>query len=231
MATHVAWVARSVTRPDLAPLTPDELASLARVAGSASVQEDAVIARAGDETDTAYIVLNGEVELHVAEQGRHGVVGIVRDGGSFGEIPMLCEMILPFSAVATQPTQLIQIERARLADVMREAPEVAARWMTNTVRRLEYANRRIAALTVGDLRNRLLSVLAEEAESGNAVSLTQTELAALLGATRQSVNRVIGKLAREGVVRQRYGVVEIIDHAALLRSIADVGATPVDEER
>ncbi len=91
---------------------------------------------------------------------------------------------------------------------------MALRWLVNVVQRLERANRRVVSLTLGDLRSRVLALLADElvsTEDGSDIGLTQAEMAALLGATRQSVNRVLRKLAGEGLLRQRYGKVEIED--------------------
>ncbi len=224
MATHIAWVAHSVSRPDLAPLTVEELDAIGTVFEPFSVDAGTIIFEPGNDSDASFIVRTGEIELSVTEHGRRAAVGLVRAGASFGDIPMLCGMAEPFYAIAACETTLLRVEHVRLPELFRAHPQAALRWVTNVVQRLEYANRRIMSLTVGDLRHRILAVLAEEIgldKEQQQIRLTQTELAALLGATRQSVNRVIGGLAREGVVRQRYGVVEIVDEQRLAALAAE----------
>lgn len=56
------------------------------------------------------------------------------------------------------------------------------------------------------------------------VRLTQAEIAALLGATRQSVNRVLGKLTDEGIIRQEHGEIEILDAEQLLELVGGARA-------
>lgn len=68
----------------------------------------------------------------------------------------------------------------------------------------------------------LASEVAEDGRDPSEVRLTQSELAALLGATRQHVNRVLRDLAENGLVQQQYGTIEILDAHRLIE-LAGVG--------
>ncbi|MBI4259437.1 MAG: Crp/Fnr family transcriptional regulator [Actinobacteria bacterium] len=220
MATHVAWIARDFGRRDLSPLSDEDVEALGRVLEPMRVEAGRKVLSPGEPSDAAYIVERGEVELYLRRGRRRTLVGIQRAGGVFGDVPLLCEVPFPYSAVARTDSVLLKLPRDRLTDVLTRHPAIALRWLSSVVKRLEHANRRIVGLTVGDLRARTLALLADEIMEGvrpaGALRLTQAELAALLGASRQSVNRVLGGLAREGLIRQLYGEIEVVEGERVL---------------
>lgn len=217
MATHVAWIARDFGRRDMSPLSVE---ALGRVLEPLRVEAGRRILSPGDPADAAYIVEEGEVELYIRRGRRRALVGIQRAGGVFGDIPLLCEMPFPFAAVARTDTLLLKLSGERLTGVLARYPAIALRWLASVVKRLERANRRIVALTVGSLRARTLALLADELVGRDAgardLRLTQAELAALLGASRQSVNRTLRDLGKEGLIHQLYGEIEILDAERIL---------------
>lgn len=221
MATHVAWIAKDFGRPNISLFSPADIDALGRTLESSSVPAGQRVLSPGAPADAAYIVESGEVELIVRRGARRSVVGIQRAGGVFGDVPLLCEMPFPFAAVARVKTTLLRLEKASLVELLTTHPTIALRWLTSVVRRLEHANRRIVQLTVGDLPARMVALLASEiAQDGRQtteVRLTQSELAALLGATRQHVNRVLRELAENGLVQQQYGAIEILDPQRLMQ--------------
>lgn len=213
MASHVAWIASDFGRRDYTPLSAEDVAALTGMLDPVDVPAGQRILSPGEPADRAYIVERGEVELLVRRGGRNSLVSIQRAGGVFGDVPLLCEMPFPFVAVARTDATLLRLDKDGLIALLAARPAIALRWLVNVVRRLERANRRVVELTVGDVRGRVLALLADEVLEGprqSAVTLTQAEIASLLGATRQSVNRVIRRLADEGLVKQRYGELEIV---------------------
>lgn len=218
MATHVAWIARDFGGRKLSLLSDADVTALAQVLEPLTVKAGQRILSPGEPADAAYIVEQGEVELLIQRGRRRIAIGIQRAGGVFADVPLLCEMPFPFMAVARTDATLLKLSREKLIEILKGHPAIALRWLSNVVKRLERANRRIVELTVGDLRSRTIALLADELIDGDGagIRLTQTELAALLGASRQSVNRVLGRLAREGLIRTRYGQVEILDSGRVL---------------
>jgi CRP-like cAMP-binding protein len=217
MTTHAAWIARTFGRRDFAPLTTADLEVLSAILETRHVEAGQRILSPGQPADAAYIVESGEVELFVRRGGRRVLIGIQRAGGVFGDVPLLCGMPFPFSAVARDESTLLRLERGALLQLLSRHPAIALRWLSSVVRRLELANRRILELAVGDLRARALALFADELVGGaGVVRLTQAEIAALLGATRQSVNRVLGRLTDEGLIRQEYGEIRILDPERVL---------------
>lgn len=215
---HVAWVARSFGRRDLPTLRPDDVAALGDSLTSIRYEAGTRVHAAGDPSSRAYIVKEGEVELHVRRGRSTSLVGIQRPGGVFGDVPLLCDMPFPYQATARSASTLLVVEREALLDILSTHPAVALRWLTTVVQRLEHANRRIVALTMGSVRSRVLALLRDEVvmRESDHVDLTQSEIAALLGTTRQSVNRAVQALADEGLVDTSYGGLTITDVPTLL---------------
>jgi DNA-binding GntR family transcriptional regulator len=77
---------------------------------------------------------------------------------------------------------------------------------------------RVVELLAGDLEAQVASVLLRRVDDG-AVHLTQNHLGELVGARRTSVNRVLARLEAEGLVRVRYGQVDILDKVGLARIV------------
>lgn len=221
MPTHVAWIARDFGRRDISLFSPADIEALARTLESTTVAGGRRVLSPGEPAEAAYIVESGEIELLVRRGARRSVVGIQRAGGVFGDVPLLCEIPFPFAAVARVETTLLRLKRDSLVELLKTHPSIALRWLTSVVRRLEQANRRIVQLTVGDLSARMIALLASEASQDGrhptVVRLTQSELAALLGATRQHVNRVLRELAEDGLVRKQYGAIEVLDPERLMQ--------------
>lgn len=226
MSSHAAWLAKDFGRREMAPLSADDLEVLAGTFRPMHVRPGTKLLAAMKEPEAAYIIQSGEVELVMRRGSRRLVLSIQRSGDVVGDVPMLCEMATPFSAIARTDATLLRLERGELSDLLAKHPAIALRWLSSLVHRLAMANQRIVSLMVGDIRARTLAIIGEElAAAGRAeVRLSQGEIAALLGATRQSVNRVLGQLASEGLIRQQYGRIEIVDPDRILE-LAETNGT------
>lgn len=218
MAAHAAWLARDFGRREMAPLTTSDIEVLSRTFQPVQVKAGTKLLAAMRQPDAAYVLEAGEIELVMRRGARRLVLGIARAGDVISDVPLLCNVAPPFSAIARTDAKLLKLERAALQDLLEKHPAISLRWLSSLVRRLEQAQRRIVALMVGDIRARTLAILGEElfAAGRSEVRLSQGEIAALLGATRQSVNRVLGQLSAEGLLRQQYGKIEILDPDRIL---------------
>lgn len=219
-ASHARWLARGFGRLHLAPLTSADLLVLSDVLEVIRVEADERILSPGQPAEGAYIVEAGEVHLFLRRGGRRLLVSVQRTGGVFGDVPLLCEQPFAYTATARTDATLLKLRRSDLNDLLADHPAIALRWLSSVVQRLELAHRRIVELAVGSLRLRTLALLADEVSGGGReINLTQTEIAALLGASRQSVSRVLTELTAQGLVSQQYGSIEIVDPERLLGAV------------
>jgi CRP-like cAMP-binding protein len=93
-------------------------------------------------------------------------------------------------------------------------PLVSRRWLTSVSQRLARSDDRLTSLLGEPLEVQVAQLLLDESVE-DVVNLPQTTVAALLGARRPSVNRVLRRYVRGGLVELGYGRVRIVDRAGL----------------
>ena len=101
--------------------------------------EGAPIFHEGSEGDVAYIVLGGQVEIWRTVDGKKKRLGVVRQGGIFGEMAMIDNRPRMASASALEPTQVAIVTKTDFQQRMKESdPVIAAvlRILADQVRRL-----------------------------------------------------------------------------------------------
>ncbi len=85
---HFAWLARSFGRTDYLPLTPSDLAALGEAGSYVDKYPGTHLFKQGEESQAAYVIQKGEVELYRTRPAGRRVVGRVRSGAVIGDIAM-----------------------------------------------------------------------------------------------------------------------------------------------
>lgn len=201
--------------PTLLPLTdgPSRRAR-ARMAGFAQprdVPAGRPVLAQDDAEPFLYVVVSGALASSATDgEGRRSILAVLTAGDVFGEAslhPPDAALLRPeVSALAR--SRLLAVSAPDLLEAARDDPELW-RWLVASLLRLLERYRRRLVQTVGvPLAERLrlaLGDLAERTDEGAGLvraRLTQETLGALVGASRESVNRALRALAEEGVVRR-----------------------------
>lgn len=203
-------------RPEFAPLRPDDIEELAALLEEERFPAGATIFQVGDAPSRIAIVRSGAVEMSCILNGRRVVVQILRPGDVVGDVALLLRMTSPYVGVALQDTVLLTIESLQFYRLLERRPRIARRWMVSISSRMISYQARLLELLAGGLEAQIASVLVRRADRG-VVTLSQSNLAELVGGRRTSVNRVLKRLEEQQLVRVRYGQVEIVDEAALAK--------------
>jgi CRP-like cAMP-binding protein len=173
------------------------------------------VAAAGAHVERVLVILDGEVELLARlPSGGRVVMALVRRGGVVADIPLLLSSPMPFDAVASRPTWVIEITAEEWMRLLQQFPVLCLRWMGSIARRLDADRRRLAVMTTRRLEAQVVFILLEQQEpdgAGMVVHLTHEVIADLVGARRQSVTRVMRKLTGDGLVSSGYGRIELLD--------------------
>jgi CRP-like cAMP-binding protein len=138
----------------------------------------------------------------------------LQSGDALGDIGVFLRMTAPYDGVALEDTLVLTIDSVAFHRLLEQRPRLALRWLNSLSCRLIRYQGRLAELLAGDIEAQIASVLIQRVVGG-MVSLNQTHLAELIGASRSSVNRVLRQLEEKNLVRLRYSHVEILDEAAL----------------
>jgi cAMP-binding proteins - catabolite gene activator and regulatory subunit of cAMP-dependent protein kinases len=213
---HFAWLARSFGRTDYLPLTPGDLEALAAAGEYVQKYPGTHLFRQGAEAEAAYVVQDGEVELYrVRHQGTRVVVGRVAAGAVIGDIALFQGTPYISSARAIGPVTAFRLERSRLLPTLIAHPVIAMRWLVAGLTQLEATQRRVIRLLHRTVKEQVAEVVLDEADRYGEVHLSQTSLANLLGASRQSVNQALSELRGAGLLETGYRYVRVLDRPGL----------------
>ena len=187
------------------------------------IQVDAgqVLFHEGDATTSAYYLRKGAVRLSIYTANWHELVlANLGAGAVFGEVAALDGQPRTATATAKRASELFVLPAARLEHELRTNAELATyllRSLTTGVRR---ADRQLASQSGQAMLGRVAAALLElcdHADAANScvVSITQQELAAWVGSTRESTARCLARLRDAGCITTARGRIHITDHAAL----------------
>ncbi len=185
-----------------------------------------VIFHAGDPGDSLFIVESGSVKIVLASsEGEEAIIATLHRGDFFGELAVLDGAERSASAVAFEPTEVYTLSRGPFLKLIDEEPALRTALLTSVAGELRRLTHHVEELHFLDLPGRLAMRLVELARgadtAGGEVRLpwpyTQSELASMIGGTRQSVNRLLSGLSDEGLLRIEHEAIVIPDVERLAR--------------
>ena len=185
-----------------------------------------VIFRRGEPGRAIYVVEEGWVKIALGSPaGKEQTVALLGPGDFFGELAVLDGEPRSADAVALEPVVLLVLLREDLRRDLEARPRIAVQLLAALSRRLRTADGVIADAAFLDVSGRLASTLlrlaATEQHAGTEAGavlgprLSQTELASLVGATRESVGRCLLAFERGGLIRRRSGRIIVLHPEAL----------------
>ena len=216
---HFAWLARSFGRTDYLPLTPADLEALADAGTYVDKYPGTHLFKEGEASVAAYVLQTGEVELYRNRAAGRRVVGRVRPAAVIGDIAMFQGHPYVSSAKAISAVRAFRLERTKLIPVLNDHPMIAMRWLVAGLGQLEATQRRVIRLMHRTVREQVAEVLLDEADAYGEVHLSQSSIADLLGASRQSVNEALASFKVDGAIDTGYRLIQVAD-AELLAGIA-----------
>lgn len=192
--------------PLFAGVPDPDLRALAERAVTRSYPKQAIIINEGDdEGDALYLILAGRVKVYLAdEHGKELILAIKGPGQYFGEMALDGE---PRSAsvMTLEPAQFAILSRADFKAFLVAHAEVALQLIHNLIQVARGLNRSVRNLALLDVYGRVARILLDLAveRDGKLVipeRLTQKEIAARVGASREMINRILRDLTAGGYV-------------------------------
>jgi CRP-like cAMP-binding protein len=163
---------------------------------------DETIYHRGDPGHDAFCVFSGLVKLSLLdEHGREVIVALRKRGEFFGELALFEESARDTSAAALDPVEAFQLARASLWQVLERNPKVRDYAFKDLADRIHEISNRYEDQVFLDVPGRLAKYLLELRRVGHDVPITQEELAAAVGSTRVTVNKLLADFERRGLVR------------------------------
>jgi len=204
---------------------------------SRSVADGEAVYAIGDPSSECYLIQSGRIRVvNYSRSGKEVQTKDFRDGDCFGEVGVIDGLPRSNNAYTVGRTELLVLKKPDFDRLHSQHPQIAQRLNLYLCHRLRMADASVEELSVLTLRERLprlLSQLADNhglpAESGAVVisSISQNDLAHMLGVARQSVSREIKELERVGLVRLRYRTILIPNISSFRRQFdTHVGSEP-----
>lgn len=181
----------------------------------------------GENGESLYIIEEGKIKLGSSSgDGRENLLAILGPGEMFGELSLFDPGPRSLGASAVSDSVLYELEHSALVAAIEENPGVAKHLLTALARRLRRTNEALADLVFSDVPGRVAKALldlskrfGERVDEGVRVAhdLTQEELAQLVGASRETVNKALADFAGRGWVRREGRAVVLLDIDRLAR--------------
>jgi CRP-like cAMP-binding protein len=186
------------------------------VAGSRHVrcERNQVIFLEGAAADELFVVRSGRIAVGVrSPDGRESLVALFEEGDLFGDMPLFDQGERSASARALESSELLGIPYDLVRHALDERPELLWEVVNLLAQRLRSTDSALADAVFLDVTGRTAKRLLELAGDAEefVLPITQEELAGLVGASRERVNKALAAFVRLGWVEQvdrRYRIVE-----------------------
>ncbi|UCV27199.1 Crp/Fnr family transcriptional regulator [Ferribacterium limneticum] len=209
MATTPCGLSLVVLRnvPLFSGLDDIELEKLSKVSGRKRVERGASVVRAGDSTDSLYILLSGRAKVtNTDEDGREIILAWLGPSEFFGEMGLIDGSPRSANVVAAEACELLFLSKDSFQRCLQDNFQVAQKLMKTLVLRLREADRKIESLALLDVYGRVARLLLDMSElvDGRRVikkKMSKQDMAKMIGASREMVSKVMRDLELSGYIR------------------------------
>ncbi|HYN30050.1 MAG TPA: Crp/Fnr family transcriptional regulator [Dermatophilaceae bacterium] len=213
--------------PLFAALDEESAASLIASMSRSHMERGDILFHEGDQGDRLYVIAEGKIKLgRTSPDGRENLLAILGPGEMFGELSLFDPGPRTATATAVAETQVLALGNDELKDYLASRPGVATTLLAALARRLRRTNESLADLVFTDVPGRVAKALLDlsdrfgrPVEDGVMVShdLTQEELAQLVGASRETVNKALADFVTRGWLKLEARAVLLHDLERLRR--------------
>ena len=214
-----------------ADLSTAELVGLAGLMRPRPYAKDEVIYLKGDPGTAFYVIASGRVKIALTSpDGKELILRRLGPGEFHGELALLDDEPRSADAIATDSSVLLVLQRDAFRQFLADHPAVATKLLGTVSHYLRRNAELIQDATFLDVPARLARILLELAsDSGNGElpppgsvlpdRMKQGELAALVGATRESVNKWLGAFEKQGLIQYDKGQITLLKPSGLKQRI------------
>nr|HET6901724.1 Crp/Fnr family transcriptional regulator [Ktedonobacteraceae bacterium] len=188
--------------PLFAGLADEDIRELMEVARKRTFRSGEVIFHRDDPGQVLYVIKEGKVKISlVSPDGQEIVLAVLGKGECFGEFAILDGLSRSADAITLEKVECYTLQRSDFHNAILKNPKIAIQVLEVLTKRLRINDQMVEDLIFLDVYGRVAKKLLELAETHGEkvengtrinVRLTQQELASMVGASRESVNKVMG---------------------------------------
>lgn len=166
------------------------------------------VLREGEKADSLYVIVTGNVKVFSVDpddNSREVILKTLGSGEFFGELPMFDHETRSASVATLERCHLQVLSYRAFERAIASSPDIAHKVLVTLARRLRAADRKIGDLALHDISSRVARILLELAIMSNGRRVvgepfTQKDLASMIGASREMVNRTLRDLQDGGFI-------------------------------
>lgn len=208
-------------------LEPPAQARLFQMMGQTTLRRGENLFQEGESGDRLFIVAEGKIKLsHQSPDGRENLLAVLGPGEILGELTLFDPGPRSTTATAVSPARLVFLNHNDIMVFIEDNPDLAKHMLKALAKRLRRTNEALADLVFSDVPGRVAKALLDlsdrfgiRTEDGIHVphDLTQEELAQLVGASRETVNKSLAEFVSRGWIRLEGRAVTLLDTDRLIR--------------
>jgi CRP/FNR family cyclic AMP-dependent transcriptional regulator len=180
-------------------LEPAQIDLIADASSTRVVSRGDVLFTEGDEPAELFVVVSGRIAIaNKSVDGRESVLALMERGDLFGEMPLFDQLLRSAEARALEPSEVIAIPYSPLKVLYETQPKMLWKVVELLAARIRNTDEALADSVFLDVTGRTAKRLLELAGDADEFSLpvTQEELAGMVGASRERVNKAIASFIR-----------------------------------
>lgn len=189
-------------------LSDGQLASIGAHLAMRVFEKGEYVLREGDAADSLYVIVTGQVKVFSVDHedpSREVILKTLGPGEFFGELPLFDQEPRSASVATLERCHLQILSYRSFQRAISTSPDIAQKVMATMARRLRAADRKIGDLALHDISSRVSRTLLELAIMSNGRRVvgepfTQKDLASMVGASREMVNRTLRDLEEGGYI-------------------------------
>ncbi|OGQ01016.1 MAG: hypothetical protein A2Z40_03940 [Deltaproteobacteria bacterium RBG_19FT_COMBO_60_16] len=213
--------------PLFAGFGPSEFESLEKCLVRRQYPGGQVLFHMDDEGNSLHLIERGRVKVTIpSDSGEELILAILGAGDFLGELSLLDGKPRSATVQALEKTETLCLHRKDLLALMRNRFDLVEKILEVLARRIRDTDMLLAERNFLDITSRLAKKILdlgdifgirEEGRIRIGVKITQKDLASMIGATRESINKQLKALRDQGLVRISGGTIEILNRERLVR--------------
>ena len=183
-------------------------ASLRASMDTVKIAKGSILFKEGDDGEHLYVIVEGKIKLGTSSgDGRENLLSILGPGEMFGELSLFDPGPRTSSATAVTDAKVLSLSHGKVIPWLKQNPDVALQLLARLAQRLRRTNEAVGDLVFSDVPGRVAKALIDLGDRFGKTSaegllvnhdLTQEELAQLVGASRETVNKALADFAGRG---------------------------------
>jgi CRP-like cAMP-binding protein len=199
-----------------------ELGLVARGTREYRIRRNEMLFQKGDLPDGLHVVVMGQVKLSIpAHNGSEKVVHMAGPGMSFGEAVMFLDRPYPVSALATQDSIVLMVDKSTILNAINTSPALARKMLASLSMRLHELIDDMETCTMRSSAQRVVCYLTQmgHCEAGNqyvvALNTSKQTVASQLNLAPETFSRVLSQLTEAGLIQVKGRSITVLDRERL----------------